>query len=227
MRILLSLLLLCNLAQAFPAGAPNSAIRIPSTGGIPKAGALDISKSAAVTGLTNPFIPFWNGAGGVGLGNSDCQWNSGTSTHTCSATNFTFSGYATGTGPTGIILDSTGKIVLNDMHATLAQVTNGTVGCTTSPCTFTQNPITNAAISTITRTGTGGYSVNFTASFWTAAPTCVVGHDENVTGSVGDFICGLSSTVTTTAATVQCHKISGALSNTDGRFSIVCIGRRT
>lgn len=64
-QFLIALLTLSSLAIAGPSGSANQVLRIPSGGGIPKFGSIDLSQSAAVG---SSVLPVANG--GVGLGTS-------------------------------------------------------------------------------------------------------------------------------------------------------------
>ncbi len=91
--------------------------------------------------------------------------------------------------------------------------------CTTSPCTITADY--GNMTDTVTRGGTGSYTVNFTSSFWSSGPICTV----SSTGGSTDVVCFLNASgLSTTSYGVVCSNGAGA--NTDARFSIACHGPR-
>jgi hypothetical protein len=70
--------------------------------------------------------------------------------------------------------------------------------------------------------GQGLCTVNFTASTWSAAPTCtVVAYAANGTGT---NVCRISSTPTTSGTEVLCFNASGT--NLDTPFGLICMGPR-
>jgi hypothetical protein len=94
----------------------------------------------------------------------------------------------------------------------------GVGGCTTTPCTLT-DPF--GMFSSVSRSATGTYSMNFTASFWNAAPVC------QVTNSRGSSIyCNVNtSSLSTTAYPVSCY-VSNTAALVDTGFFITCQGPR-
>lgn len=93
-----------------------------------------------------------------------------------------------------------------------------TAGTCAPNCTVTSDY--GNMVDTVTRSGTGAYSVNFTGSFWSSGPTCVVSSTRGGTSS-----CVISASgVSTTSYPVTCYTDAGAA--IDSRFSIMCHGTR-
>lgn len=111
------------------------------------------------------------------------------------------------------------KIVLGGYSIASAMISLGG-NCTTSPCTIDSDR--GGMISTVTRASTGNYTVNFTGSYWTAGPTCVV---VNTSGSA-DVSCRLNtSSLSATSYGVICALDNGGTA-ADSRFAIICHGPR-
>lgn len=89
--------------------------------------------------------------------------------------------------------------------------------CTASPCTMYRH---SAAVTSVTRTGTGNYSINFAAGTWSAPPVCV--------GLQGAFSLsewmGRTGTPTTSAYTVQTILSTGGGTPGDAWGDIICTG---
>lgn len=109
-----------------------------------------------------------------------------------------------------------GWINLSDVTRQFAVEVNST--CTSSPCAIDRE-FGGDWVNTITRSGTGAYSVNFTASLFTTPPVCTV---TSLNASTPD-ICKLNSTPTTSAASVHCYSLTSSPTFIDGRFSLMCI----
>lgn len=217
MRMLLVLLwlggFLCGLAMGFPAGPPNSAVRIPSTGGPPKAGQLDVTANNAVTGLTSERIPFWKSTGG--LGDTNSSWSPGTNTLSLSGL-ITIPTYGIGN-----VTNRTSGIVTENLFWYIAASAGV---CAASPCSFNQF---GGFISSVTRSAIGTYTVNLTPGFWVnlqkycfvtaqrlaiAAPTtCRSGTDMPLNGDSFTFLCERAS----------------PNQNVDEGWNIICAGSRT
>lgn len=94
----------------------------------------------------------------------------------------------------------------------------GNTACSSSPCTL-QSIQTTPGVSTVTRSGTGTYSVNFTASAFSLAPVCTFTQNSNTQTSIaGNF-----NAATSSAYPLQTYN-TGSLS--DLNFSGICIGQR-
>lgn len=92
----------------------------------------------------------------------------------------------------------------------------GTANCTSSPCTIcTQS---GSWVSSVTRSGTGTYTINFAQAF-SAAPVCLV----NPNSVVGSGYLGSASSTSTTTATVSTGTTSAAA---DGIPAVICMGPR-
>lgn len=91
--------------------------------------------------------------------------------------------------------------------------------CTTSPCTISAE--NGDMINTVTRSAAGTYTVNFTPSFWASpGPTCVA---NSIRG--GSIFCVINASgLSTSSYGVSCYSDTGTL--TDGRFSMICHGKR-
>lgn len=111
------------------------------------------------------------------------------------------------------------KIVLGGYSTASAMIALGG-NCTVSPCTITSDR--GGMLSSVTRSGTGAYTVNFTGSYWTAGPSCVV---SNTSGS-SDTSCRLNTSgLSATSYGVSCSTDSSGTA-TDSRFAIICHGPR-
>lgn len=89
--------------------------------------------------------------------------------------------------------------------------------CSSSPCTITRQ--SGSWLTSITRTGTGNYTLNITTNEFSAAPTCTC----SAGGAGADTWCEfLGSTATNTTATINTRNSSGVL--TDADFSVICMG---
>lgn len=99
---------------------------------------------------------------------------------------------------------------------------NITATCSSSPCTVATK---SDGVSSVTRAGTGSYSVNFLPAF-AAAPSCTANAVYGTCGAVN--ICGPVniSTVTVSAAAVLMNSITGATDAApDGAFTVICHGK--
>lgn len=90
--------------------------------------------------------------------------------------------------------------------------------CTASPCTITSQ--SGAWVSSITRAGTGNYSLNFPAGIWSAAPTCVI----NSANATGTTFAGVGLTATTSIYTFFTN--SNQTTSADSRFNVICMGSK-
>jgi hypothetical protein len=83
--------------------------------------------------------------------------------------------------------------------------------CSTSPCTITAQNV--PWVSSVTRTGTGAYIVNFNTGFFSVAPICSAGP---LAGTANNFIGGVPSSASMTINT----QINGT--TVDSNFSFSC-----
>lgn len=91
--------------------------------------------------------------------------------------------------------------------------------CTGTPCTISANY--GGMVSTVTRSATGTYTVNFTGSFWSSGPACVANSTRG-----GSIFCVINASgLSTSSYGISCYNDAGTLS--DSRFSIMCHGPRT
>ena len=106
-------------------------------------------------------------------------------------------------------------------RAEYAYITNGSsAACNGSPCTVARS--SSSWISSVTRSGTGQYTVNITGSVFSAAPSCVCTARRNATGGSGECrFTGSDTAVTTSVATIVV-----ADGGADLLFDIVCYGPR-
>lgn len=88
-----------------------------------------------------------------------------------------------------------------------------TATCSASPCTVDQS---GSWLTSITRSGTGAYTVNFATGMWSAAPACTM------TCNIGS--CGTTTSPTTTSWVIFGQNLSAVA--TDMRFDIICTGPR-
>lgn len=109
----------------------------------------------------------------------------------------------------------------NDANAVQEVYAAVETSCTSSPCTITrQGGTVSNGVSTITRTTTGTYVVNFLAGTFSASPVCTV--SANSVGT-GQAYCKLSAAgISTSSAGINCNNTSISLG--DGGFDIICHG---
>jgi hypothetical protein len=91
--------------------------------------------------------------------------------------------------------------------------------CTGSPCTMDSN---TPGITSVTRTGTGNYAINFTAGTFSAFPSCVV--SGYVRGTANGWCAG-NSEGSTSVQSVYCG-ISSTGAVQDDAFTAICMGPR-
>lgn len=105
------------------------------------------------------------------------------------------------------------------LHTGMAKISGGTAdtNCTSSCTVNSQNGDT--WVSSVTRSGTGAYSVNFTAGYFSSAPICVCSSSN---AGVQVTQCGPAAEST---SSVSVSLYAGA-SATDGFFRIQCSGPR-
>jgi hypothetical protein len=101
-------------------------------------------------------------------------------------------------------------------RATVASV------CSGSPCTITTQ---SGGFSSITRSGTGGYTVNFVAGTFSAPPTCTVTIIYAAFGSFRNINISTAPTTSSFAMTTF-HTDAGTPTNQDSAFNIICQGAR-
>lgn len=86
--------------------------------------------------------------------------------------------------------------------------------CSSTPCTITSQ--SGTWISSITRGGTGAYTVNFVAGTWSTAPYCHL---------TSDWAPGYYSSMPTTSAVVFQVSDTGGTAR-DSKFTVTCFGAR-
>lgn len=215
MRWLLFILLFSRLAIGYPAGVANSVVRVPPAGGPVTTGAVDLTKNAAVTGLSSGDIPYWNGTGANGLLGSSINFDQPNN-------RTTFSGPIRSSliiGPAMITNNSSGDIIA--MGNWVAGASTFTI-CTTSPCPLSvQRPSETLSITNVTRSAVGTYQVNFTAAYWSTNPVCIIVRNNTPDGRAECVIISVS----TTAIPFVCRDNPAVF--TDAQFTILCVGRRS
>lgn len=92
--------------------------------------------------------------------------------------------------------------------------------CTSSPCALVTN---NGAISSVTRSGAGQYTVNFTAGYFSAPPVCS-GSAWAVT--VTDSLVMRFSATTALSTSLFITQSNTASTQVDSSFDVICIGPR-
>lgn len=91
--------------------------------------------------------------------------------------------------------------------------------CTTSPCTIYRN---TPAITSVTRTGAGLYTINFAAGSFSAAPVCV-------SQQTGFSLAGWTQRQTATVPTTAIYQIQTIVNSTTGdagAVDVICMGPR-
>jgi hypothetical protein len=110
--------------------------------------------------------------------------------------------------------DGTSKFFLDSEERTERITVTGSA-CAASPCTIASQ--SGAWASSITRAGTGDYTVVIPAGIFSSAPTCV-------TNTIGNNSTSILVAPTTTAFRFQNLNSAGAV--VDGMFSVICVGAR-
>ena len=93
--------------------------------------------------------------------------------------------------------------------------------CTVSPCTITDQ--SGSCVTSITRSGTGNYTVNFAAGTFTTSPACNVfpGANSSTDGN------NTSAITTSTSALNFLAENNGNGNDRDAGFFVICLGRTT
>lgn len=97
--------------------------------------------------------------------------------------------------------------------------TEGTNNCGSSPCTIYRQ--SGDWVSSVTRSGAGVYSVNFTAGKFSAIPTCFC---SSIIAGTGPGVCGRATFATTSSVAFAAY--SPADVSTDSSMEVVCMGPR-
>lgn len=93
--------------------------------------------------------------------------------------------------------------------------------CNSSPCTISDQ--TGSWLSSVTRSTTGQYTINFAAGAFSAAPTCVISGGNN--SNFVACLMGNPNGITTSVASVFCGNLSGA-AGVDAAMELICMGPR-
>jgi len=93
---------------------------------------------------------------------------------------------------------------------------SGSTACTSSPCTIGWQ--SGSWISSVTRSTTGTYTVNFTSGMFSAAPSCFL------TNYSSSGACKIDTLESISSFGVNCYTLLNA--NTDMAFRIMCMGPR-
>jgi len=117
-------------------------------------------------------------------------------------------------------LASTVTSGLNNLRIEKVRIAGATdqTNCTTSPCTLYKN---TGAISSVTRSSTGNYLINFLAGTFSDIPSCTYSGANGATTVA--FSESIAFTTTSAGITVQ---TPSTLANIDARVEIICIGPR-
>lgn len=113
-------------------------------------------------------------------------------------------------------LDS--KVASNSSSTKMCAVSVNST-CTVDPCII--NTEIGDCVTTVNRSGTGAYDVNFEAGYWDGANNivCVVGQKDATAAD----ICKQNSAPNTTSASIQCRNSTTAAA-LDSRFDMICFG---
>lgn len=103
---------------------------------------------------------------------------------------------------------------INDSVTSSISTTNA--DCVSGSCGI--DKIINGGFTTITRSATGTYTANFTASFWSTPPICTTSAFRG-----GDGYCQISSFATTSSVNILC-KDAASNSTLDNRVIVACHG---
>lgn len=100
-----------------------------------------------------------------------------------------------------------------------ARITGGSdsTDCTSSPCTITRQ--SGSWLSSVTRAGTGSYTLNFATGIFSAIPECTCSSETGSSYGLCVYRPSTSSTGTIITA-------SNGTTTADMRFSIICMGAR-
>lgn len=120
---------------------------------------------------------------------------------------------------TPILLNSVTSNSSSVTRINSAYITGGSDGtnCSSSPCTIGQQ--TGSWLTSVTRTGSGQYTLNLPSGEYSSRPNCVANRDHASTAITCDMVYTGS---TATAMKVAC--INSSFNNDDAAFSIVCHG---
>jgi len=91
--------------------------------------------------------------------------------------------------------------------------------CATSPCTITSQ--SGNWVSSVTRSGAGGYTVNY--SGFSAAPTCTV---NTYDGSSGALLASIAGVPSSSALQLQTFNTAFSQVDTLNGFNVICVGPR-
>lgn len=192
---------------------------------------LEVS-TTAVSGVTVNYDPttgvimldtLWTNSGG------DSQHYAGQSTATAGgAPSYVNSGYF------DIVVSENAQMVgadrgttssINNSRIEWAKVSgsasNFNTTCSSSPCSIYEQ---SGAVSSVSQSGTGGYTVNWVAGTWSEAPTCTCTCHVPSTSFNWCVIDYSTATPSTSSTGVQCASTTGAGAN--GVFTLTCMGKR-
>ena len=92
--------------------------------------------------------------------------------------------------------------------------------CTSTPCTITRQ--SGSWLSSVTRSTTGTYTLNFVAGMFTSAPSCFFTAGAN-SGSNGSHVSYITAPTTSSAGIIV---ESGSAALVDQTFDVICMGAR-
>lgn len=102
---------------------------------------------------------------------------------------------------------------------TFGGATEGTNNCTGSPCTMYRN---SGGISSVTRSATGIYVINFASGAFSAAPSCV---GNGIVMGTGIGVASQSTATAPTSTTFNMNFKNSSSSDADGgNITVVCTG---
>lgn len=104
----------------------------------------------------------------------------------------------------------------------IERVKVGTTACSSSPCTIASQ--SGSWVSSVTRTGTGAYTLNIASGIFSATPTCHC--TSNAYASANTVCSGPTSGGTPSATRWDFNTIDLANAATDSGFEIICMGPR-
>lgn len=111
-----------------------------------------------------------------------------------------------------------GGLTTGSSYAERVEDVKVTSQCSSSPCTISSQ--SGSWVSSISRSGTGSYTVNINSGVFSSAPSCFVQGQD----ATGVPLCRLSGAETTTSVGIYCADYAG--SAVDGGLRVFCKGPR-
>lgn len=113
----------------------------------------------------------------------------------------------------------TGSVTSNSQSALRIESVAVTSDCTSSPCTIARQ--SSAWVSSIARTGTGEYTINFVSGVFSSTPDC---YCSSISVGITATNCAKNLLESTSSVRFLTTTMAGA--NTNSTFSVSCIGPR-